>query len=147
MDTNASDVLATDVDSTRRARTAAGLLGVYGIVLAVIAFWPVPVDRGAGRFLRILTEAVPWMTYSRIEFGANVLMFVPFGALVAVILRRRWLVAIPIAAAVSGIIELGQAVFLAGRTSSLADVVANVLGASLGLLCVLVATAVARRFP
>ncbi len=79
---------------------------------------------------------VPWLTYPRIEFGANVVMFVPFGVLVALILRRWWLLAVPLAFAASGLIEVGQGLFLAQRTASPLDVVANVLGAAVGAVLV-----------
>ncbi|TQJ29708.1 VanZ family protein [Microbacterium sp. SLBN-146] len=136
MDTNASATSIRDTDSSRRRPIAAVLLGLYALALAAIAFWPVPIDRGIARLLRAISEAVPWLTYPRIEFGANVAMFVPLGILAGLILRRRWILAVPLALAASGVIEVGQALFLTQRTASLLDVVANVLGAAFGAVLV-----------
>ena len=127
--------LTADAARARRAvalRVVGALLSLYGLALAAIAFWPVPVDRGAGGVLRTITALVPWLTYPRIEFGANVLLFMPLGVLLALLLGRRWPLSIPIALFASIAIELGQWLFLAERTSSLWDVVANALGAAIG---------------
>jgi hypothetical protein len=56
-------------------------LSAYVIALALIAFWPAPVDSGAGPLLRAVTRVFPLLTYARIEFGANILLFVPLGFL------------------------------------------------------------------
>lgn len=131
----------TDASTARTARdrrVAAWSLAVYGIVLALIAFWPVPVDRGAESLLRDMTRAIPVLSHGVIEFCANVLLFAPLGVLLALTLRRRaWVM--PIALIVTVAIEAGQALFLAERTPSLGDVVANLSGAGLGIAFVLVA--------
>ena len=127
---------------SRRAsklRTIAGVVfAFYASALAVIAFWPTPVDRGAGRLLSAITRRIPFLTYDVIEFTANIALFVPFGVLLALLLsgRSRWLV-LPIAMAVTLTIEAGQAVFLAERTASIGDVVANASGVLVGLGAVL----------
>ncbi|MFC8682656.1 VanZ family protein [Microbacterium ureisolvens] len=114
------------------------LLLLYGVMLALIAFWPVPVDRGASGVLEAITRAVPWMTYSLIETAANVALFVPFGVLLALVLPLHRGLVVSIAFATTLLIESGQALFLAERTPSLRDVVANVVGAAIGLAIVLV---------
>lgn len=120
-------------------------LVVYAIMLALIVFWPVPVDSGAGGSLRAVTRLIPALTYARIEFGANVVMFVPLGVLLTVIIRReRWLV-LPIAVLTTLTIESVQAVALPARTASALDIIANTAGACLGMLAVAVAEHVARR--
>jgi len=113
-------------------------LAIYAIALAAVAFWPVPVDSGMGGLLAAISAAVPWLSYAVIEVTANVVLFVPLGTLLAMVLpRRRWLV-VPIAAVVTVLIELAQAIFLAQRTPSLRDILANTLGAVIGLAIVVV---------
>lgn len=108
-------------------------LFVYAGTLAAIAFWPVPVDSGAGALLRLITRVAPVLTYARIEFGANVLLFVPLGLLLSLILPgRRWRV-LPIALAVTVTIECVQALLLGARTASVLDIVANTAGAAIGM--------------
>ncbi|MEV4687248.1 VanZ family protein [Microbacterium sp. LWH3-1.2] len=112
------------------------LLVIYGVMLALIAFWPTPVDRGASDFLDAITRAVPWLTYDLIETTANVALFVPFGVLLALVLPLHRGLVVPIALATTLVIESGQALILAERTPSLRDIVANVLGAAIGLAIV-----------
>jgi len=111
-------------------------LGAYAVALAAIAFWPVPVDAGASGLLRAISRAVPWLTYDVIEFTANVLLFAPLGALLAMVLwQSRWL-ALLLALATTIVIECVQALFLELRTPSVRDVVANFVGAAIGILIV-----------
>ncbi|MDJ1114480.1 VanZ family protein [Microbacterium dauci] len=116
-----------------RTRIALIALAVYAAALALIAFWPVPVDSGAGPLLALITEVFPPLTHPRVEFAANILLFVPLGVLLSLIDRRATL---PIAFATTVVIECVQAVALAARTPSLLDVLANLLGAGIGLLVV-----------
>ena len=112
-------------------------LGGYLAVLTAIAFWPVPVDRGVGPLLEWIAGLIPWLTYDVIEFAANVVLFLPFGALLTLILRRRrWV--LPLALLATVLIEAGQALLLTERTPAISDIVANVLGAAIGMLGVIV---------
>jgi VanZ family protein len=111
------------------------VLTLYGITLAMIALWPVPVDQGAAGFLRRVTRVLPMLTYPRIEFSANILLFVPLGVLLMLILRRRYLI-LPIAIMVTVAIECSQALLLDKRTPSVLDIIANTAGACLGMLIV-----------
>lgn len=111
------------------------VLTLYGISLAMIALWPVPVDSGAARFLGRLIRLVPVLTYPRIEFAANMVLFVPLGVLLMLILRRRYLI-LPIAIVVTVAIECSQGLLLDKRTPSLLDIIANTTGACLGMLIV-----------
>ena len=113
------------------------LLTLYTVALALIALWPVPVDGGAGSVLRTITRIFPALTYARIEFSANILLFVPLGVLLMLILRRRYLI-VPIAIAVTVGIECAQALLLDKRTPSVLDVIANTAGACIGMLLVAV---------
>lgn len=128
-----------------RVRVGIPLLAVYAVGLAVIAFWPEPVDRGASGLLRAIARVVPLLTYPVVEFTANVLLFVPLGILLAFALPRARLWVVPIALAVTGCIEAAQGLFLAARTPSLADVLANTLGAAIGLAVAVVVERLARR--
>ncbi|WP_181905682.1 VanZ family protein [Microbacterium bovistercoris] len=130
----------------RREALLAASACIYAIVLALIAFWPQHVDSAVpSRFWRMLETTIPFITYERVEFGANILLFVPLGILLALLLpARRWL-AVPSAALVSAVIETVQGVFISGRTASILDVVANVIGASIGLAIVAIAYRARRR--
>ena len=119
-----------------RTRILWSVLIVYGITLATIALWPTHVDAPADRFLTAITRAVPWLTYPRIEFTANILLFVPFGALLSLLLPRvRWWYGILAAALFSSTAELLQTL-ASDRTSTIQDVLANTLGATLGIVVV-----------
>lgn len=111
------------------------ILGAYVFVLTLIALWPTPVDSGAGPLLRLVARVAPILTYSRIEFGANILLFVPLGLLLALILQRRYLI-VPIAVVATVTIESIQALMIDKRTPSVLDIIANLTGACLGLLIV-----------
>lgn len=118
---------------------------VYTIALALIAFWPQPVDSGAGPLLRWITDHVPLMTYERIEFGSNILLFVPGGAGLALLLPRMRYLVVPIALVASVAIESVQAVLLTDRTPSIQDVIANVTGACVGLVGAVIFQQMRRR--
>lgn len=111
---------------------------VYGVALALIGFWPQPVDSGAGWLLRRITRLFPLLTYERIEFGSNILLFVPLGVGLAMLLTRSRYLIIPVALLASLTIESVQAVYIAARTPSVYDIIANVSGAALGLVAVAV---------
>lgn len=125
--------------TVRRRRLLAALLGGYLLVLSLIAFLPSPVDQNASGFIaRVLrflhrNGAPGWFDYSLIESGANVLLFIPFGILVAAYLplRRVWL-ALPVGTVASICIELGQELFRPERVATPPDVLANALGAAIG---------------
>jgi len=117
-----------------------GLLVAFCAIVAIITFWPGPPDPDGQLalkdFLRqAYTHGLPtWITFGKIEFGANVVMFMPIGLFGALALARaRWLI-VPLALAASITIEVIQATRLADRVGSPRDVVANGLGALLGLL-------------
>lgn len=127
----------------RRRRLLTALLAGYLLALALIGFWPSPVDEGASglidHMLRFLhRNGVPgWFDYSLIESGANVLLFIPFGFLIAALLplQRVWL-ALPIGIAASMCIEVGQELFRPERVATPRDLLANSLGAAIAVLVV-----------
>lgn len=120
---------------SRATRQPRILLGIYAFVLALIALWPTPVDRDAGPLLRLIEQTVPILTYARIEFGANIVLFVPLGILLAVIMKQRYLV-VPIALIATVTIESIQALLIDRRTPSVMDIVANITGACIGVVIV-----------
>jgi len=115
------------------------LLGAYSVVVVAILLWPTPVDREAGpTIFAIITFfhglGWTWFSYTVLEVIANVLLFVPLGALLVVCLPRRWWwLALVIGVSVSGAAELVQAVALPERMASVSDVVANTIGAVIGM--------------
>src|SRR5699024_5061326 len=85
---------------TTSHRIAVILAIVYFAALAAILFWPSPVDKpidGA------LTHVIMWLHshglpqwfigYRKIEFAANIALFIPFGIILTLRLHRRlwWL--------------------------------------------------------
>jgi glycopeptide antibiotics resistance protein len=139
---------------TRRSHRLAVALGLgYFVALACIVFWPSPVDRPVDHSLFETIGWVrslgipPWLfSYNVIEFTANILMFAPFGIIVALRMPRRlWWVAVMAGALASAAVELSQGLFLAQRDASWSDIVANTAGAAVGALAVLGARARLRR--
>lgn len=127
----------------RRRRLLPALLAVYLLILALIVFWPTPVDEGAsGAIHRVLSwldeRGMPlWAGYGLLEISANVVLFVPFGILIAAFLplRRAWL-ALPAGIFASIFIEVGQNLFRPERFATVQDVLANSLGAAVGTVIV-----------
>lgn len=121
---------------------AGALLTAYLGALALIAFWPRKVDSAfISPFRRVVLHfggdaALFWNIYNVVEVTANVLLFVPIGLLATRLLRGRGagLKIALLGLAASTAIEVGQGLFLGGRTSSITDIVANGLGAALGAL-------------
>ncbi|MGB3731821.1 VanZ family protein [Microbacterium sp.] len=123
-----------------RVGIAVLLLLVYlGVVLAM-TISPTPLDRGyASSIDKVLSvlhrNGVPeWFGYSKLEFTANIAMFVPLGFLVGLALPTRvaWL-GLFLLPAFSGAIELTQAAMLSQRFATVQDVVANSVGGWIGL--------------
>ncbi|HAM26867.1 MAG TPA: VanZ family protein [Microbacteriaceae bacterium] len=110
-------------------------------IVLFITMWPVPVDQGYGgaiaKMLAVLhRNGIPgWFGYNKLEFSANIVMFVPIGFLAALILPvRTWWLALVICPLFSTGIELTQGAFLAARFASVTDVLSNSIGAVVGVL-------------
>lgn len=122
------------------ATVARSLLAAYLTCLALMAYWPSPVDRPvAGRLQAVLfalhAAGLPQLiNYNFVEFASNILMFAPIGVLAALAFpafqRGRIIMA---AFLVSCCMEAGQLLFLHDRFPSAMDLVANTSGAMLGL--------------
>lgn len=111
------------------------------ISLALIAFWPSPVDApvqgelaGVLRFFH--AHGMPtWFDYNFVEASANVLLFVPLGMVSALASPKRhwWQIGV-FGMTVSSCMELGQLFFVHGRFASYLDLVTNIGGAVIGAL-------------
>lgn len=148
-----TDELTRMLDAARPAPpprpTTGGLRAGVAIVLLLICLavvlWvtlsPTPINMGREddirRLLTMLHDnGVPeWFGYSKLEFTANIAMFIPLGLLVGLALPWRgvWL-GLLIAPMISAAVEVAQAGLLAQRTASVLDVVANSLGGWIGVL-------------
>ncbi|MEP6478030.1 MAG: VanZ family protein [Rhodoglobus sp.] len=117
-------------------------LGIVGWV----TLGPQPLDDSGRSILHQLVrflarhDATGWITESRIEFGANVAMFIPIGMFFLLLLgRRRWWFAFAIAVCLTVGIEVSQQV-LPTRVPDIRDIVANSTGALVGILAALLFT-------
>jgi hypothetical protein len=128
------------VTTHRRPALWAWLLAALLAVLAVVGFWPTPVDAAArgpleSSLARLHAAGMPhWVDYAVVEAGANVLLFVPIGFAATAALRCAWWQAAALGAVVSSCVELGQLLFLQHRYPSLIDVAANTGGFMVGFL-------------
>jgi glycopeptide antibiotics resistance protein len=116
----------------------------YLAFVAWMTLRPAPYEPEAGEFLQRLLDAfarspvLAWITFDVVEFTANVVMFVPLGILCLVWFgARRWWTAPVAGLALSGAIELAQATLLDSRVSDVRDLIANTLGAVVGMGIVL----------
>ncbi|WP_255770737.1 VanZ family protein [Pseudarthrobacter sulfonivorans] len=114
------------------------------VPLAFIAFWPSPVDQPVqGDLARILhflhDHGIPsWFNYQFVEASANVMLFVPLGAVSSLAFaEKQWWQIGALGLLVSGLIELGQQLFLHNRFASPLDIVTNTAGAVIGALLAL----------
>ncbi|CAN5166098.1 hypothetical protein BH11ACT1_BH11ACT1_25870 [soil metagenome] len=136
-----------------RRRTAIGWALAAGTALAaVLTLSPLPLQDLAStaidRMLDVLHGwgAPPRLDRHVLEFGANIVMFVPLGLLAALLLpRRRWWVALVGAIVASLAVETVQSTALPHRFGSLRDVLGNTLGAAIGIGLVAARRAAVRR--
>ncbi|OZB81972.1 MAG: hypothetical protein B7X41_05150 [Microbacterium sp. 14-71-5] len=100
------------------ADEAGKVTGVVAVLARLVATWGVPGDAA----------------YTVFEFTANIALFVPLGALLAVGWRRMpaWAI-VAVGCAASTVIELVQ-LAIPSRYSTLSDVIANTLGTAVGLV-------------
>ena len=79
-----------------------------------------------------------WVTYRRLEFTANISLFVPLGFLLTLASRRlKWWHVIGGAALASVAAEITQSLARPERFATAQDVLVNTLGAALGLVLAL----------
>lgn len=113
----------------------------YLVALLLVVFWPSHVDDGIDvvnwwsvQWLGDLLGLNPLQRYKLVEFGSNVILFIPLGLVASRQLRNRPLV-VPVIGGllVSACVELGQLILRLDRTPSISDVLANTLGAAIGV--------------
>ena len=103
-------------------------------------------DRAFSLLQRVVREfqshaSTDFLTFTRVEFLANVVLFVPMGVFVVLLLGRRlWWAGIFAGILASCWIELAQGIWLADRVSDPRDLVSNGLGTVLGVLFALLIT-------
>ncbi|WP_422757333.1 VanZ family protein [Paenarthrobacter sp. C1] len=116
-------------------------LTAYMAGLALVGFWPSPIDRPIlGMLSTVLKHlhglGIPaWFDYYFVEASANVAMFIPLGFFAARALPRKpwWqLAAMGLVASLS--IEFGQLLFITSRFSTVSDIVTNTCGAVSGVV-------------
>ena len=124
-------------------RPAVVLLAGYLAALALVGFWPTPVERPAAGLLRSVLRFLQEQPLTagiragHVEVAANVALFVPLGVLAAMLLpARRWWMAAAAGLLGSAAIEVVQFLALDQRQGSLRDVASNTAGALLGALAV-----------
>jgi len=128
------------------------LLAVCLLIMLGIAFWPTPVDEGGRDTLLAIIDrlqdagAPAWFDYRFVESAANVALFIPLGALLALELPLRlWWIAPLTTTLFSVAIELGQTL-LPERVATVADVYANATGGLFGAVIVLVVRLLVVRY-
>src|SRR4051794_18116674 len=111
----------------RRRKTVAVLV-TYLLLVARLTLWPEPAP---DETFDVVRAVVGWLsdhgvpvTYAGVEAVSNVLMFVPFGVLVGLLVRRWWAVVL-LGCATSAAIELAQLAFLPTRVATVQDVALN----------------------
>ncbi len=119
---------------------------VYLGVVGWITLGPQPLDDRAdslvGRLLGFFSRhaSTDWITYSLLEFWSNVAMYVPVGLFFLLLLgRRRWWLAIALGVLLTLGIEFVQQ-YLPDRVSDPRDILANSVGAFIGVVAALLVT-------
>ena len=117
-------------------------LGVVGL----LTLGPQPFDESSDSIVWALLRffarhrQTAWIDYWTLQFGANVLMFIPVGLFFLLLLgRRRWWVAVLIGVLLTCAIEFTQR-FLPDRVSDWRDILANSVGAFVGVILALILT-------
>lgn len=122
------------------------------VPMALIAFWPTPVDKPVSAELAAFLTAIHsmgfprWINYAFVEAAANVALFIPLGTVAALAFpNKRWWQAAAFGLLVSGCMELGQELFLHDRFASPLDIVTNTAGSVIGVLAIRAAVQLIKR--
>ena len=122
----------------------------YVAVVAWLTLTPTSTDFESGILGRLagLLARYPeteWFTFLRLEFIANVAMFVPFGVFFILLFGpRRWWLAILVGVLMTLGIE-GIQQFIPSRVPDIRDLAANSLGTTIGALLALTLTMTSTR--
>ena len=115
-------------------------------VVAWVTLGPQPLDaQGSALLYRLIDEfsqhnVTQWLTYSRVEFLANIAMFVPIGVFFVLLMGRGWWFAAMLAGVgLTFVIEFIQ-LFLPARVPDVRDLIANSLGACVGVVVAIILT-------
>ena len=125
---------------TRRLLAIA--LAAYLLFVGWVTLNPAPPNPARNELLLQLLKILP-ISYDALEFTANIGMFVPIGALVTILSRHLW-IGIVVGIALTCGIEFTQQ-FLPARFPDVRDLVANSLGALIGVVGVTGVTLARRR--
>jgi glycopeptide antibiotics resistance protein len=125
--------------SRLRHALALTVLVAYTVFILVVTLSPTQLDMSVQRlvlrFVDVLHRyGVPtWFDYAEVEFLANIIMFIPFGFMVALLfpVKMAWL-AVVVSFLFSTGIEYVQREFLDERIYDVRDIVANTLGGIIG---------------
>ncbi|MDQ0279299.1 hypothetical protein QO003_003602 [Arthrobacter silviterrae] len=118
-------------------RIALAAAAIYLVGVAMVVFWPTPVDRPASGELHLVIDwlhvhGLPkFIGYNQVEFTANIAMFLPMGLILSIWFKNGW-VGLVVGSLASCFIELSQYLFLPHRYASGLDVLANTMGAAIG---------------
>jgi len=127
---------------------------LYLVGVGWVTLGPEPYDDGTSsilwRFLDFFGryDATDWITFDRVEFVANIAMFVPLGMFFVLLLgRKQWWLAMILCGGISCAIEIWQGALLPTRVADVSDIVANTSGGTIGVLLgvVLMSISLARR--
>lgn len=128
------------------------VLAAMLIPLALVAFWPSPVDKPvSGQLVAVLhflhSRGIPgWFNYKFVEAAANIALFVPVGFVGRLAFPEKyWWQIGAFGLLVSGCIELGQLLFLHDRFASPSDIVTNTSGAVIGTVLAALAVLTQKR--
>jgi len=124
----------------RTRRVLLVLMVAYSVVIGLVTLTPAHVDQHHDGWIGALLgffsahRLTGWLTFATVEKLANVAMFVPFGFLLAMLMRRsRWWIGWLTGALFSCFIEGTQGTLLAAtRVADVSDLITNTLGAGIG---------------
>jgi glycopeptide antibiotics resistance protein len=150
MTSNTEQIRIARADTALRVHRVAArvvlaiLTGLYAWAVAWMTLRAAPygadLASALNRLLEWLAEreATNWITFDRIEFASNVVMFIPLGVIAVLWFGvRGWWAAPILGALASGTIELLQATFLDTRVADIRDLFANTLGSIIGMCLML----------
>lgn len=128
-----------------RIWVAVSVLVAYLIVLMFMTLTSASTASLIGPLFGQLGRRFPWMTFVRLEFVSNILLFVPLGAVLTVLFERARYLVFPLAFVASVGIEATQSLAFFNRVPSTLDIIANTAGACVGLILVVLIEALTRR--